>query len=174
METFFALSVIKDVMQRCIISTDTSNDDVRVTTTKENLVELVKFMKEDSRLNFDMLSDLFGVDYPKRTERIEVIYNLYSTKNNFRIFVKCQSKIDEPDYPSLTSIYESANWFEREVYDLFGLKFKGHPHLERILNPEDWDGHPLLKDYPLRKRPSVEELNFDAPGFLEEKDFGNK
>ncbi|RZD16913.1 MAG: NADH-quinone oxidoreductase subunit C [Candidatus Acididesulfobacter guangdongensis] len=174
METFFALSVIKNVMQKYIISTDTSNDDVRITTTKENLIELVKFMKEDSRLNFDMLSDLFGVDYPKRNERIEVIYNLYSTKNNFRIFVKCQSKIDEPDYPSLTSIYESANWFEREVYDLFGLKFKGHPHLKRILNPEDWDGHPLLKDYPLRKRPAVEELNFDAPGFLEEKEFGNK
>ncbi len=166
MEPFFALSVIKDVMQKNIISTDTSNDDVRITTAKENLIELVRFMKEDLRLNFDMLSDLFGVDYPKKSERIEIIYNFYSTKNNFRLFVKCHSKIDETDYPSLTFIYESANWFEREIYDMFGIKFKDHPDLKRILNPDDWEGHPLLKDYPLRKRPPVESLNYETPGLI--------
>ena len=166
MEPFFALSVIKDVMRKIIISTDTSNNDVRITTAKENLIELVRFMKDDLRLNFDMLNDLFGVDYPKREERIEVIYNFYSTKNNFRLFVKCHSKIDETDYPSLTPIYESANWFEREIYDMFGVKFKDHPDLKRILNPDNWEGHPLLKDYPLRKRPSVESLNYDTPGLI--------
>ncbi|MHB1646077.1 MAG: NADH-quinone oxidoreductase subunit C [Candidatus Acididesulfobacter diazotrophicus] len=167
MDPFFALSVIKDAMQKNIISTDTSNDDVRITTAKENLIELVRFMKEDLRLNFDMLNDLFGVDYPKSSERIEIIYNFYSTKNNFRLFVKCHSKIDETDYPSLSSIYDSANWFEREIYDMFGIKFKGHPDLKRILNPDDWEGHPLLKDYPLRKRPSVESLNYDTPGLMD-------
>jgi len=73
--------------------------------------------------------------------------------------------MDEPDYPSLTPLYESANWFEREVYDMFGLKFKGHPDLKRILNPDDWEGHPLLKDYPLKQRPPVEKINFDTPGY---------
>ena len=114
-----------------------------------------------------MLSDLFAVDYPKRPERIEVIYNFYSVKNNFRVFIKVSGKADETEYPSLTPIYNSADWFEREVYDMFGLKFKDHPDLKRILNPDDWDGHPLLKDYPLRKRPEPEEIKMDAPGYIE-------
>jgi NADH-quinone oxidoreductase subunit C len=167
MDPFFALSVIKDVMSKMVVSVDTSNSDIRITTKQDSLFELSKFLKEDSRLNFNMLSDLFAVDYPKRPQRIEIIYNFYSTKNNFRIFIKCHSNIGEPDYPSLTALYNSANWFEREAYDMFGIKFKGHPDLKRILNPDDWEGHPLLKDYPLRKRPPVESLNYDTPGFID-------
>ncbi len=169
MEVSFALSVINDAMRDLITSVDTANGDVRITTAKDNLIQVAKFLKDDPRLRFDMLSDLFAVDYPRKAERIEIIYNFYSTANNFRIFVKCHSNIDEADYPSLTPLYESANWFEREVYDMFGLKFKNHPNLKRILNPEDWEGYPLLKDYPLRKRPPVEKLNFNTPGLAEIK-----
>lgn len=167
MDVLFAINVIKESMPKSIISVETSNGDLSISANKENIFDFIKFMKEDARLQFDMLSDLFAVDYPKRAERIEVIYNLYSTKNNFRIFLKSAGKIDESNYPSLTQLYDSANWFEREVYDMFGLKFNGHPNLKRILNPDDWDGHPLLKDYPLRQRPAVEKINFDTPGYIE-------
>ena len=167
MDVMFALTVIKESKPKAIVSADNIKGDVHIQIKKEDLLELALFLKTDSRLEFDMLSDLFAADYPRRPERIEVIYNFYSTKNNFRIFVKSRSKINEPDYPSLTPLYNSANWFEREVYDMFGLKFKGHPDLKRILNPDDWEGHPLLKDYPLRQRPPVETINFDTPGYVE-------
>ena len=167
MDVMFALTVIKESMPESIIASGAVNGDVHIQIKKEDLLEFAVFLKTDSRLEFDMLSDLFAVDYPKRPERIEVIYNFYSIKNNFRVFIKVRSKIDETEYPSLTSIYNSADWFEREAYDMFGLRFKNHPDLKRILNPDDWDGHPLLKDYPLRKRPEPEEIKMDAPGYIE-------
>ena len=167
MDVMFALTVIKESMPKSIIDSDTINGDVHIQIKKEDLLKFAVFLKTDSRLEFDMLSDLFAVDYPKRPERLEVIYNFYSVKNNFRVFIKVSGKADETEYPSLTPIYNSADWFEREVYDMFGLKFKGHPDLKRILNPDDWDGHPLLKDYPLRKRPEPEEIKMDAPGYIE-------
>ena len=167
MDVMFALTVIKESMPKSIIDSDTINGDVHIQIKKEDLLKFAVFLKTDSRLEFDMLSDLFAVDYPKRPERIEVIYNFYSIKNNFRVFINAASKADETEYPSLTPIYNSADWFEREVYDMFGLKFKDHPDLKRILNPDDWDGHPLLKDYPLRKRPEPEEIKMDAPGYIE-------
>ena len=167
MDLMFALTVIKEAKPKSIVSTDTVNGDAHIQIKKEDLIEFASFLKSDTRLEFDMLSDLFAVDYPKKAERVEVIYNLYSMKNNFRIFVKVSSKVEETEYPSLTRLYDSADWFEREVYDMFGLKFKNHPDLKRILNPDDWDGHPLLKDYPLRKRPEPEEIKMDAPGYIE-------
>ena len=167
MDVMFALTVIKESRPKAIVSADNIKGDVHIQIKKEDLLEFALFLKTDSRLEFDMLSDLFAADYPKRPERIEVIYNFYSIKNNFRVFIKVNSKADETEYPSLTSIYNSANWFEREVYDMFGLKFKNHPDLKRILNPDDWDGYPLLKDYPLRKRPEPEEIKMDAPGYIE-------
>lgn len=167
MDVMFALTVIKESKPKAIVSAANIKGDVYIQIKKEDLLEFAQFLKTDPRLEFDMLSDLFGADYPKRPERIEVIYNFYSIKNNFRVFIKVNSKADETEYPSLTSLYNSANWFEREVYDMFGLKFKNHPDLKRILNPDDWDGHPLLKDYPLRKRPEPEEIEMDAPGYIE-------
>ncbi len=167
MDIMFALTVIKESKSGLIVSTDVQCGDVHILIKKEGLLEMADFLKTDSRLSFDMLSDLFAVDYPKRSERIEVDYNFYSVKNNFRIFIKVRSGIDEAEYPSLTPLYNAANWFEREVYDMFGLKFKGHPDLKRILNPDDWEGHPLLKDYPLRKRPEPRDIEFDAPGYVE-------
>ncbi|MCL4498517.1 MAG: NADH-quinone oxidoreductase subunit C [Deltaproteobacteria bacterium] len=167
MDIMFALTVIKESMPQSIIASDVINGDPHIRIKKDDLLKFALFLKNDARLEFDMLSDLFAVDYPKRAERIEVIYNFYSIKNNFRVFVKIWSKIDEPEYPSLTSIYNSADWFEREVYDMFGLKFKGHPDLKRILNPDDWIGHPLLKDYPLRQRPEPKDIEMDTPGYID-------
>lgn len=167
MDKMFAYAVIKETMAESIVASDIINGDPHLRIQKENLVEFTIFLKEYPKLEFNMLSDLFAVDYPKRDERIEVIYNFYSIKNNFRVFIKVRSKIDETEYPSLTPIYNSADWFEREVYDMFGLKFKDHPDLKRILNPDDWVGHPLLKDYPLRRRPEPHEIKMDAPGYID-------
>ena len=167
MDVIFALTVIKESKPKAIVSADNIKGEVHIRIKKEDLLEFALFLKTDSRLEFDMLSDLFAADYPKRPERIEVIYNFYSIKNNFRVFVKVNSKADETEYPSLASVYNSANWFEREAYDMFGLKFKNHPDLKRILNPDDWDGYPLLRDYPLRKRPEPEEIKMEAPGYIE-------
>ncbi len=167
MDTASLSAIIKESKETSVVSADTINGDLHLLIRREDLSEFAKFLKTHPRLEFDMLSDLFAVDYPKRPERIEVIYNFYSVKNNLRVFVKVRSKIDETKHYSLTPIFNSANWFEREVYDMFGLKFKNHPDLKRILNPDDWEGHPLLKDYPLRKRPEPDEINLEAPGYID-------
>ncbi len=167
MDSLSALKIIKEAVPHFILSDEISHGEAIIIAKREHLLEIAGFLKNDERLSFNLLCDLFGVDYPKKAERIEVIYNFYSVTNNCRIFVKVRSKMDETGHPSLTPLYNAANWFEREVYDMFGLKFQGHPDMKRILNPDDWDGHPLLKDYPLRKRPTPDKLNYDTPGYVE-------
>jgi NADH-quinone oxidoreductase subunit C len=128
------------------------------------LVEVCRFLKGDPRLGFDLLHDISGVDYlepdAKKAAKagfephVEVVYHLQSFTNRHRFVVKVSLprwKNDQPGHlpevPSLTVLYESANWHEREVYDLVGVAFVGHPELTRILLAEDWQGHPLRKDY---------------------------
>ena len=94
---------------------------------------------------FDMLTDLTAVDHPTDEKRFEVLYVLYSFAHNTRIRVKVRAGLDEP-VPSVTVLYPAANWLEREVFDMFGIPFSGHPDLKRILMPEDWQGFPLRKD----------------------------
>jgi len=97
---------------------------------------------------FDLCSDVTATDWPPRAERFDVIYCLYSTRHRRRVRVKVKAREHEP-VPSVTSIWPSANWLEREVYDMFGVNFTGHPDRRRILMPEDWQGYPQRKDYPL-------------------------
>ena len=99
MDIMFALTVIKESMPQSIIASDIINGDPHIRIKKDDLLKFALFLKNDARLEFNMLSDLFAVDYPKRAERIEVIYNFYSIKNNFRVFVKIWSKIDDPEHP---------------------------------------------------------------------------
>src|SRR5262245_40914827 len=97
---------------------------------------------------FDHCSDVTASDWPQRPQRFDVVYALYSVPNRQRVRLKVRAAGNEP-VPSVTGIWPSANWLEREVYDLFGVAFTGHPDLRRILMPEDWQGHPQRKDYPL-------------------------
>ncbi|HJQ34828.1 MAG TPA: NADH-quinone oxidoreductase subunit C [Pyrinomonadaceae bacterium] len=114
----------------------------------ESVVEICKALRDDAETPFDFLSDLTCVHWPEREEApFEVVYNLYSISKNERVRVKANA--DDEGIESVTSIWPSANWMEREAYDLFGVNFKNHPDLRRLLLPKDWDGHPLRKDYPL-------------------------
>jgi NADH-quinone oxidoreductase subunit C len=97
---------------------------------------------------FDFCSDVTASDWPQRPQRFDLVYSLYSTRDRRRLRVKVRAAEQEP-VPSVTGIWPSANWLEREVYDMFGVAFTGHPDLRRILMPEDWQGYPQRKDYPL-------------------------
>ena len=109
-------------------------------------------MKEDPDLRYDFLSDLTAVDRFHDHPRFEVVYHLYSLQFKRRIRLKLQVEEGEA-VQSVTPVWSSANWHEREVYDMFGVGFDGHPDLQRILMPEGWEGHPLRKDYPVQASP---------------------
>ncbi|MBA3806368.1 MAG: NADH-quinone oxidoreductase subunit C [Acidobacteria bacterium] len=113
------------------------------------IVEVCEALKRDSQTPFNYLSDLTCVHYPERDDApFEVVYNLYSIAGNERVRLKVAVK-EGNSVESVTGVWPTANWMEREVYDLFGVPFRNHPDLRRILLPEDWEGHPLRKEYPL-------------------------
>jgi NADH-quinone oxidoreductase subunit C len=112
------------------------------------LVALITFLRDDPRCLFKQLVDVCGVDWPDRPQRFDVVYNLLSLKNNQRIRVKVATDESTP-VPSAAPLFNSAPWFEREVYDLYGVVFTGHPDMRRILTDYGFEGHPLRKDFPL-------------------------
>ena len=112
------------------------------------LLDVMRYLREAPEAAFDYCSDVTASDWPPRPQRFDVIYCLYSTHRRQRMRVKVRAAENEP-VASVTSLWPSANWLEREVYDLFGVNFIGHPDRRRILMPEDWQGHPQRKDYPL-------------------------
>jgi len=114
---------------------------------RERIVEICDFLRSDKETQFDYLSDVTCVHYPERLDApFEMVYNLFSIPNNERVRLKAATK-DSVD--SVTGVWPTANWLEREVFDLFGVQFNGHPDLRRLLLPPDWEGYPLRKDYPL-------------------------
>ena len=121
----------------------------------ERLLAVMRFLRNDERCKFEQLCDLTCVDYlnfPKARDRYGVIYSLLSISKGHRLWVKCFVNDPDPEVPSVTDIWWAADWLEREVYDMFGVKFTGHPDLRRILTWEGFEAHPLRKDYPLRGR----------------------
>ena len=127
-----------------------------IVADKGKLHELLVFLKAEKDLSFTMLTDLFAVDCYGRAPRFEVIYLLNSLSNNARLVVKIRVGDGEP-VPTVSDIYGTADWLEREAYDMFGLRFAGHPNLTRILTVDDFEGHPLRKDFP------TEGYGFDEP-----------
>src|SRR5271155_2770385 len=120
-----------------------------VTIALEQLREISRYCRDEEK--FDMLADLTAVDWPKREKRFDVVLNLYSFAKNERLRLKAHAGENEPA-PSLCEIWPAANWMERECYDMFGIVFEGHPNLTRILLPDEWQGHPLRKDYDILKQ----------------------
>ena len=131
---------------------EASRGQAVVVVERGALLATLRTLRDHPELRFEMLSDVTAVDYLGRTPRFEVIYQLYSITNNLRLRVKVPLGEDDPSVPSATGLWKSANWAERETWDMFGIRFTGHPDLRRILMYEEFEGHPLRKDYPLQRR----------------------
>ena len=122
--------------------------DWTVVLDAARLVEVGMFLRDDPEARFNFCSDVTASDWPPRAKRFDVIYSLYSVPHRHRLRLKVQAA-DGEAVPTVSGVWPAANWLEREVFDLFGIRFEGHPDLRRILMPDDWQGHPQRKDYPL-------------------------
>jgi NADH-quinone oxidoreductase subunit C len=133
--------------EAAVMSADVAFGELTVTIQAAHLESFVQFLKEDAACRFSSLVDITAVDYPDQAQRFELVYHFLSMYQNQRIRVKL-SVADGDITPSINAIYPAANWFEREVYDMFGLMFSGHPDLRRLLTDYGFRGHPLRKDFP--------------------------
>jgi NADH-quinone oxidoreductase subunit C len=122
--------------------------ELNMTVVPTDIVELVRFLRDDPRLAFISFIDICGVDYPNREKRFDVVYHLLSPRQNLRIRLRVMTDEATP-VPSLTPIFPGADWYEREAYDFYGIRFTGHPDLRRILTDYGFEGYPLRKDFPL-------------------------
>jgi len=155
---------IKEKFADQVVEVVEFRDQVSVIVKRDQILSILKFLHDDPLLSLDHLQDLTAVDYSKKKEiRFEVVYNLYSIRHRHKIRIRAQVPENDTKIDSVVPIWSGANWHERECYDMFGITFTGHPDLRRILMPEDWEGFPLRKDYPL-KGP---EFDKDWPGFTD-------
>ncbi|MFT4003994.1 MAG: NADH-quinone oxidoreductase subunit C [Rhizobium sp.] len=138
---------LTEVRSALISSSEIKYGELNVTTTAENVIALLTFLRDDAKCGFVNITDICGVDWPQRAERFDVVYHLLSPKKNIRIRVKVPVGEDEA-VPSVCGIYPGADWFERETWDMYGVLFTGHPDLRRILTDYGFEGHPLRKDFP--------------------------
>ena len=133
-------------------------NEIEITVEKENLFKMVQFLKDNPSCLFDQLSDITAVDYPSKKNRYIIIYQFLSVTNNQRVRLLCPIKSDDV-IPSVSKLYLSALWSERELWDMFGIYIDGHPDLRRILTDYGFEGHPLRKDFPLT---GFDEVSYEA------------
>jgi len=131
-----------------ILSSEIRLGELMMRVERDAVVEVMRFLRDDAKCQFKLLVDACGVDWPDRVERFDVVYNLLSLKLNQRIRIKVSTDEDTA-VPSVTSVFSTAGWFEREAWDLYGILFSGHPDLRRILTDYGFQGHPMRKDFPL-------------------------
>lgn len=144
-----------------IVEMFTFRGDLNVVIQPQDMPEICRFLKTEPELKYNFLSCITAVDYlGQREKRFEVVYVLFSIPNNYRVILKTRVNENE-EIPTLTSLWGTANWQEREIFDMFGLKFSGHPNLKRILMDDDWVGYPQRKDFP---------LTYEVPNFSFNKD----
>jgi NADH-quinone oxidoreductase subunit C len=134
-----------------------ANDELTITVPLESLIKVLNFLRDDVNCQFKQLMDVCGIDYPTQEMRYGVVYNLLSLTLNLRVRVKVYTD-EETAVPTATGLFSSANWFEREVWDMYGIFFSEHPDLRRILTDYGFEGHPLRKDFPLT---GYVELRYD-------------
>ena len=147
-----AAALPNDVIEHAV-----RGSELCVTVRREAVAKVLTYLRDDANCQFTILADVCGVDHPEREDRFDVVYNLLSMVHNRRIRVKVRTGEDEP-VPSVTGVFASAGWFEREAWDLYGILFSGHPDLRRILTDYGFEGHPLRKDFPLT---GFVELRYD-------------
>jgi NADH-quinone oxidoreductase subunit C len=145
------LDALTDRFPDAIVSTHDWRGDETAIVRRERLVEIARFLKQDPEMAFDMPVDVCGVDYLGWKEpRFEVVYHLASLRKRHRIRLKVALEERDAVVPTLTGVWKGVDWFEREAFDLYGIRFEGHPDLRRILMYPEFEGHPLRKDYPQR------------------------
>jgi len=142
-----------------ILETNAEHGNETAVVAKDRLVEIATFLRDDPELELDMPIDCTGVDwYERREPRFDVIYHLYSVARRHRLRLKVQVTLEDPTCPSLVPVWPGMNWHERECWDMYGIRFVGHPNLTRVLLYEEFEGHPLRKDYPIDRRQPLVEL----------------
>ena len=140
--------LINSELSSKVKSSSIENDELLIEVDEKDIIDVVQFLKSNENCKFKQLIDIAGVDYPDNEKRFELVYLFLSHENNLRIKILIKFEIDQ-SINSLTKIFPSANWMEREVFDMYGIKFKNHPDLRRILTDYGFKGHPLRKDFPL-------------------------
>lgn len=151
MEEKKILDELREKFPENVKETSSFLGDETIVIGQDALLDVVHFLRKKPH-EYLLLLDLTCVDYPGRQERFELVYHLFSLANNRRLRVKIPLSEKNLSVNSLTSLWKNANWLEREVFDMFGIRFQGHPDLRRIFMYDGFEGHPLRKDYPLRKR----------------------
>ena len=145
-----SIEVAKEAIKKKCKPIEISDDfnQLQISISTNQILDVVDFIKNDEACEFRQITDIAGVDFPDRQKRFEVIYHFLSFKHNSRLRIKIIIGEDE-SIPSITSIFPAANWFEREAFDMYGIQFKDHPDLRRILTDYGFEGYPLRKDFPL-------------------------
>ncbi len=145
-----SIEVAKEAIKKKCKPIEISDDfnQLQISISTNQILDVVDFIKNDETCEFRQITDIAGVDFPDRQKRFEVIYHFLSFKHNSRLRIKIIIGEDE-SIPSITSIFPAANWFEREAFDMYGIQFKDHPDLRRILTDYGFEGYPLRKDFPL-------------------------
>jgi NADH-quinone oxidoreductase subunit C len=147
-----ALERVLAEFEDAVVATRAQHGDATASVERARILDVLAFLREDDACAFEMLSDVTAVDYLGEEPRFEMVYHLYSVTRNHRLRVTARVPEEDPVVPSVVTLYPSANWMEREVFDLYGIRFEDHPDLRRILLYEEFEGHPLRKDYPKEKR----------------------
>jgi NADH-quinone oxidoreductase subunit C len=156
-----AVETLQNALKDKVLSVDVFRDQTTVDLDRSGILEACRILHDDAALRFNLLAALTAVDYWPKEPRFTVVYQLYSIPNRVFLGLRVPLESDAAEVDSIESVYPNANWHEREVFDLFGVDFKGHSDLRRILMPKDWEGHPLRKDYPLGYEEVQFSFNFD-------------
>lgn len=141
---------------------DAMNPDgiMTITTNRESIHGLIKYLRDDEELQISFMTTMAGIHYPgKGDQEMCMMYQLHSLRHNYRIRIKVYMPANDPVLPTMTDLYATANWMEREAFDFYGFKFIGHPNLTRILNIEEMEYHPMLKQYPLEDQTREDKIN---------------
>lgn len=146
------VETLKQAKPGVVLDVKLFRDETTIIVSRDAIAEVARFMRDTPGLVYNFLSDISAVDYypeATRPERFGVSYHLYSMLYNRRLRIKVFLPEEEPEVPTVTGVWPGANWPEREIFDMMGINFAGHPDMRRVLMPEDWDGHPHRRDYPL-------------------------
>jgi NADH-quinone oxidoreductase subunit C len=167
MDNATVIERLRNAFPGAVANTSEFRGQLSVYVGREAIVEVARFLRDDPELNYNFLENLCGVDYLGRDPRFEMVYHLLSLANHHRVCLKVGLPERDPSVPTLTTLWSTANWQERETYDMLGITFTGHPGLYRILMPDEWEGFPQRKDVPL----GYEEVAFS---FNQEQVYAHK